>query len=115
MKRTQYNVILLIWVVIETFYLLLTRNVYEKWVNQFSTFRFSIIGAFLSYMCLLLGFINFVSDAKSGLLFGFIVFGIYNFTNLSTLDNYPINMVVLDMTYGILLFGLLGHVKYIYT
>lgn len=84
---------------------------YEKWVNQYSKFKFNILGAFLAYVCLAIGFINFVSDVKTGMLFGFVAYGIYNFTNFATLQKYPVNMVMVDITYGVLLFGLLGYLK----
>ena len=35
-----------------------------------------------------------------GALFGFIIYGIYDFTNLSTLKNWPIKLVLVDILWG---------------
>lgn len=111
MKKTDFSIILLTWLIIETAYLFLTNNVYKKFINRYAHFHFNVLGAVLSYMCLLLGFIYFVKDVKTGLLYGFVTYGVYNFTNLAVLRNYPPVMIVFDLLYGIALFGLLGYLK----
>lgn len=111
MEKNHFNIILLVWLIIETSYLFMTKDVYTTFTNKYAHFQFNILGAVFSYMCLLLGFIYFVSDIQSGILYGFVVYGVYNFTNLAILRNYPPAMIVLDMIYGMSLFALLGYLR----
>lgn len=111
MKKTDYNIILLTWLIIETSYLFLTDNIYTNFINRYTNFQFNMLGAVFSYVCLLVGFIYFVKDAQSGILFGFVTYGVYSFTNLAIIRNYPPAMIVCDMLYGMSLFALLGYLK----
>jgi uncharacterized membrane protein len=42
----------------------------------------------------------------SGALFGLITYGVYDFTNLSTLRGYPLQLALVDTTWGAVLCGL---------
>ncbi len=41
-----------------------------------------------------------------GALLGFIVYGVYDMTNLAILKNYPIRFAMLDIAWGTLVFGI---------
>jgi uncharacterized membrane protein len=41
-----------------------------------------------------------------GALFGLITYGVYDFTNLSTIKGYPLSLAIVDTTWGIVLCGL---------
>jgi uncharacterized membrane protein len=40
------------------------------------------------------------SAALSGLLLGLVVYGVYDFTNFSTLKDYPLGLAVVDWAWG---------------
>ena len=42
----------------------------------------------------------------SGALFGLVTYGVYDFTNLSTLKDYPLRLAIIDTTWGTILCGL---------
>ena len=44
--------------------------------------------------------------AAAGALFGLIAYGIYDFTNLSTLRGYPLQLAVVDTLWGTFLCGM---------
>lgn len=102
---------MLTWLIIETSYLFLTKDMYEKFINRYAHFHFNILGAVFSYMCMLIGFVYFVRDTKTGIIFGFVTYGVYNFTNLAILRNYPPAMILCDTLYGMALFALLGYLR----
>lgn len=66
--------------------------------------------AALVYVCLGWAVVAFVWPAVSGssttvqfargALFGVLVYGVYDLTNLSTLRDWPVRMVVVDMAWG---------------
>lgn len=49
---------------------------------------------------------NYVQAGCYGALFGFIVYGIYDFTNLATLANWPLSISLIDMAWGGFLCGI---------
>ena len=64
--------------------------------------------AFLVYVALAAGITLFVmpratdiiSAAATGALFGLVVYGVYDLTNVATLAQYPVVLAVVDMTWG---------------
>jgi uncharacterized membrane protein len=67
----------------------------------------------LVYIVATLGIIFFVlpkatsysSALLYGALFGFVLYGFYDFTNLATLKDYPWSLTLLDTAWGALLVG----------
>jgi len=43
-----------------------------------------------------------------GALMGLVIYGIYDLTNLAILKNYPSRFVIVDMAWGIFVFGAVG-------
>ena len=74
------------------------------------------IAAALVYVCLGVAVVEFVWPAvrgasvrvqcARGALFGVLVYGVYDLTNLSTLRGWPVRMVVVDMLWGGVVGGL---------
>ncbi len=64
--------------------------------------------AALVYVCLGLGIAAFVvprattlgDAALFGALFGFVVYGVYDLTNYSTLAQYPVTLAIADIAWG---------------
>ena len=46
-----------------------------------------------------------VSSLGWGALFGFVVYGVYDMTNMSTLERWPVRMVWIDICWGCFLCG----------
>lgn len=68
--------------------------------------------AFIVYLLLMFGIFTFVLPKANGNLFhavlwgglfGAIIYGIYDFTNLATLANWPLTISIIDLIWGIFL------------
>jgi uncharacterized membrane protein len=62
-----------------------------------------IIGGIVAYLLLAYGLYNFAIVEKSvykGALFGLVVYGIYNFTNLAVIAKYGIYQSLIDTIWG---------------
>lgn len=53
----------------------------------------------------------FWSAVKHGLIFGFIIYGVYNFTNLATLYNWKLEVAFKDMVWGSTLYFFVAFVS----
>jgi uncharacterized membrane protein len=51
---------------------------------------------------------NYLQGFYWGALFGFVTYGIYDFTNFSTLANWPLKITLIDLVWGSVLCGLTG-------
>lgn len=58
---------------------------------------------------------NWVSALVSGAILGFIAYGTYDMTNLSTLKNWSLSVSVVDMAWGTVLTGLAAAAGYLVT
>ena len=81
---------------------------------QFKNITINIYGAIIAYILMFMSFYfiiypNINSDKnknvfqialKHGALSGLILYGIYNFTNYSILENYKINISIIDTLWG---------------
>lgn len=74
----------------------------------------------LAYVLMTIGVLVFVvlqagslwQAAALGALFGFVAYGIYDFTNLATLSAWTVRFVVVDVLWGTLLCGTVSAVAY---
>jgi uncharacterized membrane protein len=62
---------------------------------------------------------NYIEDADNALqafgfaaAFGFVAYGIYDFTNYATLKSYPLSLVAADMAWGTFVCGAAGMTAY---
>lgn len=58
---------------------------------------------------------NWVSALVSGAILGFIAYGTYDMTNLSTLKSWSLSVSVVDMAWGTVLTGLAATAGYLVT
>lgn len=81
--------------------------------------------AFITYLLIPLGILLFVyplidktnwiqTSLLYGFLFGIIVYGVFDFTNLTILDKYPLNVAVIDTLWGGVLCALVSLLSYIF-
>ena len=78
--------------------------------------RFNIWGAILCYILLIGGLNYFIISRKKSLqeafIFGIVIYGVYETTNLALLDKWSIESVVLDTLWGGILFTLTSWITY---
>jgi uncharacterized membrane protein len=87
------------------------RNIYQKYLGNFLASQVNWTAAIIFYFLFIVGILVFaVYPAVSrdsvasaiilGALFGFIAYATYDLTNLATLKDWPIQIVVIDMVWG---------------
>jgi uncharacterized membrane protein len=109
-KIKEYFLALLIVLAIDfTWILIIAKSFYNEQLSGF--LRPEIVpiwSALLAWALIPLGivlFVNQVSKNKKqsiiyGALFGFILYGVYDFTNYATLANFTLKMLVVDILWG---------------
>ena len=114
----QYLVAAIIYVVLDGFYLNLIKSSFNKQIKgiQGSDIKINIIAVGITYIFLIFGLNYFiikrnrsVSDAA---LFGLIIYGVYDFTNMALFTNWSLLTAIIDTTWGAILFGLTTAIVY---
>jgi uncharacterized membrane protein len=87
------------------------KNLFES-INNGATVDSTniIIGAIVAYLLLAYGLYIFAIKNKSifnGALFGLVVYGVYNFTNLAVIAKYGLIPAVIDTIWGTILCGMI--------
>ena len=94
--------------------LLINKKMYQKQLNlingsnKLNTGRV-MIAAVITYLLLALGIYYFGVNQNSvvnGAVFGLVVYGVYNFTNLATISRYDSKVSVVDTAWGTILCAL---------
>ena len=76
-----------------------------------------IIGAIVAYLLLAYGLYIFAIKNKSifnGALFGLVVYGVYNFTNLAVIARYGLIQSVIDTVWGTILCSMITYIVLVY-
>jgi uncharacterized membrane protein len=115
-KIKTYFITLAIVLILDFIWLfLIMKSFYD---NQLSNFlrpeNIPIWSAIFAWALIPLGIVLFVDKlAKNnkqiiiyGALYGFILYGLYDFTNYAILANWPLQMVIVDVLWGIILCSL---------
>jgi uncharacterized membrane protein len=96
---------------------------YKRSISPAATIEFSFLPAFLFYFLYLVGIFFFVVTPNlgennlwkivlAGALFGFMCYMTYDLTNLATLKNWPIKLVLVDIVWGTFITTLVSVVAY---
>ena len=102
----------------------IARNFYKTQLQHLLSPEVNWPAAFLFYFVYIAGILIFAVrpglSAQSlgvaclyGALFGFFTYATYDLTNLATLTNWPIKVVVVDIAWGTLLCTLVGGASYL--
>ena len=108
--------------------LLLNKDMYQIQFKKINNSEINItnntyIGAILAYLLLAFGLYHFIikkynNDIKSltynSFLLGLIIYGIYNFANLATINNYTLTTTIMDTLWGCILFTLVSNIYITY-
>jgi uncharacterized membrane protein len=114
----QYLVSAIIFVVLDGIYLNLIKEFFNNQIKkiQGSDIKINMIATGITYVILIFGLNYFiiqrnrsVSDAA---LFGFVIYGTYEFTNMSLFKDWSILTAIIDTTWGTILFGLTTAIVY---
>lgn len=74
------------------------------------------MAAIITYIFLVIGLNYFILDKHKSvweaMLLGFIIYGVYEFTNMSIIKKWRIKTVIIDTTWGAILFGLTTAIVY---
>lgn len=117
-------IILILVLLLDLVYLNLTSKIYNETIKkiQNKSIKINFIGAILSYVCVILIIYIFIlpkikssnlSILKGSLLYGgglgFLVYGVYNFTNLAIFEKYDLFTVIMDTLWGTFLFTIVSY------
>lgn len=90
---------------------IIAKNIYQKYLGHFLTNDVNWTAAIIFYIIFVIGISIFViypavdkndvlSAITMGALFGFFTYATYDLTNLATLKNWPIKIVIIDIIWG---------------
>lgn len=95
---------------------IIAKKFYFKEFGEMAKNPFNIYSAIIVYLFLALGIFifvlnnNFVKTPLSalliGIIFGIIVYGIYDLTNYTTLQNYSLKLTIIDIMWGGVIAGI---------
>jgi uncharacterized membrane protein len=97
----------------------IAKNFYNKYLGRFFRERVNWTAASLFYSLYILGIMIFailpgISSASLsrtvilGVLYGLFTYATYDLTNLATLKDWPLKIVVVDILWGMVLCGLVS-------
>ena len=97
----------------------IAKDLYKKYLGGFLSDKVNWAAAIIFYLLFIVGIFYFsilpaiekntVGKAiLSGALFGFFTYSTYDLTNLATLKNWPLQIVFIDIIWGVVLIGLVS-------
>lgn len=117
----QYIVTLSIFIVIDAIWLgFIAKKFYAQKLGFLMRKKPIWWAALLFYMIAVLGIMvfilpladSFLSAFYFGALFGAITYSTYDLTNYSTIDKWDLSLVVIDITWGAILLGIVSLLTY---
>ena len=114
----QYLISAIIFVILDGTYLNLVKGYFNKQVKsiQGSDIQMNIVATGLTYVVLIYGLSYFIirknKSVREAALLGFFVYAVYELTNLALFKNWSILTVIMDTTWGTVLFGLTTAIVY---
>jgi uncharacterized membrane protein len=96
---------------LDSFYLNFMKKKYMKLIAnvQKENFKLNVFGLLMSYFFLVLGLYFLLKnnlDYTNAFLFGLIVYGVYDFTNLAIFNKWSLFLSIIDILWGGILFSL---------
>lgn len=114
----QYLLAAIIFVILDGVYLNLIKGYFNKQIKsiQGSDIQPNLIAIGITYAFLIYGLNYFIisrhRSVKDAALLGLVIYGVYEFTNLSIIKNWSLLTAIIDTTWGTLLFGLTTAIVY---
>lgn len=110
-----YFITFLVFIVIDLVWLgFIAKNLYRKHLGYLMVENVNWIAAIIFYMIFIAGILFFVINPSiekdniryailAGAFFGFITYSTYDLTNLATVKDWPIRIVIIDIIWGTIL------------
>lgn len=107
-----YLIAFVLFFVIDLLWLgIVAKDIYKKYLGHLMSTQVNWVAAMIFYLLFIGGLVFFVImpavEAESlgkailyGALFGFITYATYDLTNLATLKDWPIQITIIDLTWG---------------
>jgi len=114
----KYFLAAIIFVVLDGIYLNLVKGYFNKQVQkiQGSPIELNIVYVGITYIFLIFGLIYFIiqknKSVKEAALFGFVIYGVFEFTSISLFKNWSLLTVLMDTAWGTILFALTTGIVY---
>ena len=111
----SYLLTMLVFFAVDLLWLgVIAKNFYGRYLSDFLSDQVNWTAAIVFYLLFIVGIFLFVIlpayDKQSfahaliyGALFGFFTYATYDLTNLATLKNWPLNVVIVDILWGMVL------------
>jgi len=119
-----YLIALIIFFIVDMFWLVfIAKNFYKKELGNLMKEKINWLNASVFYLLFIVGLVFFVISPAvdrgswsyavlAGALFGLICYATYDLSNLATLKNWPITVVVVDMVWGAFISSLVSVLTY---
>jgi uncharacterized membrane protein len=114
----QYLLAAIVFVILDGFYLNFVKNYFNKQIKsiQGSPIQIRLIATAITYIFLIFGLNYFIirkhRPVKEAALLGLVIYAVYEFTNYSILKDWSLLTVVMDTTWGTILFALTTAIVY---
>jgi uncharacterized membrane protein len=114
----QYLVAAIIFVVLDGIYLNLSKGYFNNQVKkiQGSDIKINMIATGITYVILIFGLNYFIIQRNRSVtdaaLLGFVIYGTYEFTNMSLFKDWSMFTAIIDTTWGTILFALTTTIVY---
>lgn len=115
---TPILIAMIVMLMLDAVYLTLTSGFYNKQVRliQGGNLKIKIVPTLLVYGVLLVGLYYFILLPKrpvmDAVLLGFVIYAVFELTNLAIFDKWSLQAVILDSLWGGILFGLTTFITY---
>ena len=119
----NFFIVLVVYLVLDLpMILLINKDMYKKLFESINNGAIVdstniIIGGIVAYLLLAYGLYIFAIKNKSifnGALFGLVVYGVYNFTNLAVIAKYGLIPSVIDTVWGTILCSMITYIVLVY-
>ena len=119
-----YVIAFIVFLAIDALWLgLVAPKFYKAQIGHLMAEKPNLIAALVFYLIFIAGLVYFVllpavtNDSwviafANGALFGFVTYATYDLTNYATLKNWPLTMVIVDLTWGLALSTSVSLVSY---
>lgn len=97
----------------------IAKDLYKRYIGNFMSDQINWTAAIVFYLLFIVGIFIFAilpaiekdslrSAIVLGALFGFFTYATYDLTNLATLKNWPLGIVIIDIIWGSVLTGIVS-------
>ena len=99
-------------VILDTFYIHFMKGAFTSQIQrvQGSKLELNLFGFLMTYIFLISGLYYFIiienKNYTDAVILGLVVYGVYDFTNLTILKNWSLLLSLIDVLWGATLFGL---------